>query len=94
MKSDVPYLKLIKESIEKISEYTDGISEEDFYENSEKKDACLTRLIVIGEYGSKVSDKTKSDFSDVEWQEIKTARNFYVHLYNGIDWTKVWGNSA
>ena len=90
MKSDIPYLKLIKESIDRVFEYIAGCSEEDFYENNEKKDACLTRLIVIGEYGAKISEKLKSEFSEIEWQQIKAARNFYVYLYNYIDWTKVW----
>ena len=90
MKSDLPYLKLINESINKIFEYLNGCSEDEFYNDDQKKDACLTRLIVIGEYGSKISETLKTEFSDIEWQQIKAARNFYVHLYNAIDWTKVW----
>ena len=46
------------------------------------KDACLTRLIVIGEYSIKVSDSTKEKFPEVEWQEMKVARNFYVRTYD------------
>ena len=90
MKSDLPYLKLVNESIDKIFEYLDGCTEDEFYSDDQKKDACLTRLIVIGEYGSKISENLRTKFSEIEWQQIKAARNFYVHLYNYIDWTKVW----
>ena len=90
MKSDLPYLKLVNESIDKIFEYLNNCTEHEFYNDDQLKDACLTRLIVIGEYGSKISEALRIKFSEVEWQEIKAARNFYVHLYNHIDWTKVW----
>ena len=90
MKSDIPYLKLVIESIDKIFDYLNGCSDYEFYNDDLKKDACLARLIVIGEYGSKISETLRSKFSDVEWQQIKAARNFYVHAYNHIDWTKVW----
>lgn len=90
MKSDIPYLNLLIESIDKIFDYLKGCTEHEFYNDDQKKDACLTRLIVIGEYGSKISEALRKNFSEVEWQQIKAARNFYVHLYNHIDWTKVW----
>ena len=90
MKSDLPYLRVVSESIDKIFEYLNGCTEDEFYNDDQKKDACLTRLIVIGEYGSKISEALRTKFSEIEWQQIKAARNFYVHLYNHIDWTKVW----
>jgi uncharacterized protein with HEPN domain len=35
------------------------------------------QLIVIGENGGKVSQDIKSRFSEVEWQLMKAARNFF-----------------
>jgi uncharacterized protein with HEPN domain len=32
----------------------------------------------------------KATFSEVEWQLIKSSRNYYVHVYRGIDWRRVW----
>jgi uncharacterized protein with HEPN domain len=54
------------------------------------KDAVLTRLIVLGEYSVRVDNGLKSRFSDVEWQLLKAARNYYAHAYNSIDWLRVW----
>lgn len=48
------------------------------------------RLIVIGEYGSKVSNEAKDTFKEVEWQLIKAARNFYIHVYDRVNWLYVW----
>ncbi len=45
---------------------------------------------MIGEYSAKISDELKSKFSEVEWQTMKAARNYQVHVYRGIDWRRVW----
>lgn len=26
----------------------------------------------------------------IEWEVIRSARNFYAHAYDALDWTKVW----
>lgn len=54
------------------------------------KDACLMKLTVIGEYSSKISDTFKGKFSEIEWQLLKSARNFYAHAYGMVTWLRVW----
>lgn len=70
--------------------YTNNIEEDDFLRNEEKRDACLTRLVMIAEYSGQISDELKNKFSEVEWQTMKAARNYYVHVYRRIDWRRVW----
>ena len=70
--------------------YIKDISEDEFLRNDEKKDACLTRIVVIGEYSAKISDELKNKFTDVEWQLMKSTRNYYVHVYRGVNWRRVW----
>jgi uncharacterized protein with HEPN domain len=89
-KDDIIYLELIDAAITKIFEYINGVDEDLFLRNDMMKDACLTRLIVIGENGGKVSDELKEKFKDVEWQLMKAARNFFAHAYEYIDWRHVW----
>jgi len=67
-----------------------GTDEDDFLRNEEKKDACLTRIVMIGEYSARISDDLKNKFTDVECQLMKSTRNYYVHVYRGIDWLRVW----
>ena len=45
---------------------------------------------MIGEYSARISDDLKDKFTDVEWQLMKSTRNYYVHVYRGIDWLRVW----
>ena len=90
MKIDEPYLILIKDSIDQIFSYLKGVEEGDFLSDDILKDACLTRLIVIGEHSTKISESTKEKFPEVEWQQMKVARNFYVHTYGQINWKLIW----
>ena len=45
---------------------------------------------MLGEYSARISDSLKEKFTDVEWQLMKSTRNYYVHVYRGIDWRRVW----
>jgi uncharacterized protein with HEPN domain len=90
MQRDKDIIEFTIESISKIEEYVAYKDEELFLRDDILKDACITRLIMIGEYTSKISEDLKNRFSNIEWQLIKAARNYYVHVYRGIDWLRVW----
>ena len=51
MTKDLIYLELMAESIDTIFNYIGNKNEDEFYRDATLKDACLMRLIVIGEYG-------------------------------------------
>lgn len=90
MNRDLDYLEFLLECIAHLENYTKDVDEDTFLRNEEKKDACLTRIVMIGEYSSRVSDNLKDKFTDVEWQLMKSTRNYFVHVYRGIDWVRVW----
>ncbi len=87
---DIEILKYLLQQILVILEYTEGYDEEIFLRDSKTKDAVLTRLIVIGEYGNRVNETTKNRFDKVDWRAMKLARNYYAHVYRGVDWILVW----
>ena len=89
-KDDIFYLEIVSDSIAKVFQYINGMDEDMFLRNDMMKDACLQRLIVIGENGGKVSDELKEKFREVEWQLMKAARNFYAHAYEYTNWRHVW----
>lgn len=76
MKSDVPYLVLLKDSINQIFTYIGETEKEDFLETDLLKDACLVRLIVMGECAGKISQVTRDRFPEVEWQLMKAPEIF------------------
>lgn len=86
--NDLLYLLNILECIGKVWKYTEQASnaEELFALNEQMNlNASLTLLANIGENVSKLSAKLKQEYSNIEWQQIKSFRNKIVHDYVGID---------
>ncbi len=87
-KNDLLYLLNILECIGKVWKYTEQAAnaEELFALNEQMNlNASLTLLANIGENVSKLSAKLKQEYSNIEWQQIKSFRNKIVHDYVGID---------
>ena len=70
--------------------YVDGLSAEAFAGLTEKQDAVVRRLEVIGEAVSRVSDPFKADHPEVPWAGIRAMRNVIAHQYDVIDFLRVW----
>lgn len=90
MNRDIDFLEFLMDCINHLELYTLNIDEDSFLRKRRKKDACPTRLVMIGEYSARISEELKNKFTDVEWQLMKSSRNYYVHVYRGIDWRRVW----
>jgi uncharacterized protein with HEPN domain len=45
---------------------------------------------IIGEASDHISEEIKTQFSEIEWSQIKGMRNVFVHEYFGIDSRLVW----
>ncbi|MDQ6608230.1 MAG: DUF86 domain-containing protein [Bacteroidota bacterium] len=83
-------LQFIIESIDVIFDYLSGITQEDFRVNQQLRDACLMRLIVIGEYTARIPKEFQDSHPEIEWKDVKAARNFYVHAYIQVNWKRTW----
>lgn len=85
---DLLFLLRILESGEKIKLYSYGFTDAiEFFEAHDQKDfnACLSLLAQIGEQANKVSDETKKQYSELDWEKMYSYRNRIVHDYTGID---------
>ena len=67
MKSDKELLEYVLEQINILISFYEGKDEEEFLRDAVLKDACLMKLVVIGEYSSKISSEQKKRFSEMEW---------------------------
>ena len=52
--------------------------------------ACIKQLEIIGEASNHISIEVKTQFSDIEWNQLKGMRNIFVHEYFGVDTRLVW----
>ena len=86
MKKDVTiFLSHILESIEKIGEFTEGISKKEFLESSKTQDAVIRRLEILGEAVKNIPQNFKTKYPQVPWRKIAGLRDVLIHEYFGVD---------
>ena len=84
------YLEDILTSINKIQNYIDDLSLDDFVKEEMKIDAVVRNLEIIGEASRNVPLEIKEKYQDVEWRKISDFRNLLAHEYFGIDYEILW----
>lgn len=80
----------IIDSANKILEYTQDLSFEEFTTDSKTIDAVIRNFEIIGEAANRLPEDFKEVHSNVEWHRIRGFRNRIVHDYFGIDYSIVW----
>ena len=90
MKDDKLYLGHIRDAIEKIDNYIEGASYNQFAFNSMMVDAVVRELEIIGEATSKLSSEFKCKHPDVPFRDIIDMRNVLIHDYAGVNKQIVW----
>jgi uncharacterized protein with HEPN domain len=83
-------LEDILHSVDKISEYTNGLSFDEFLNDSKTLDAVIRNFEIIGETSSRLPENIKDEYPLVDWHRIRGFRNRIVHDYMGIDFQIVW----
>ena len=87
---DLTYLEHIKDSIEKIRSYTEGLSEEDFQASTLVQDAVVRQLEIIGEATKRVSGEIKQEYPEVPWKDMAGMRDVLIHDYINVEIDIVW----
>lgn len=91
MKRDMRlYLVDIMDSIERIEEYTQAITGEDFFKDVKIQDAVMRRLEIIGEAVKNTPLDFKNKYPAVPWKRIAGLRDILIHEYFGVNLKRVW----
>lgn len=80
----------IIDSANKILDYTDSLSFEEFIKDGKTIDAVIRNFEIIGEAANRLSEDFKDEHSNIDWHRIRGFRNRIVHDYFGIDYSIVW----
>ena len=84
------YLQDIKEAVEAILSYTQGITLDEFKNDRMRYSAVIREFQVIGEAVGKLDNSIKQQHPQIAWQDIKDFRNLLIHQYFGVDLDIVW----
>ena len=84
------YLQDIWESILAIEEYTQTLSEEEFYKTRQVQDAVIRRLEIIGEAVKNIDKDFRNKYPDIPWKKIAGLRDVVIHEYFGVKLERVW----
>lgn len=91
MKRDLKiYFDDIIDSIQRIQEYIENITEQEFYNSVEKQDAVLRRLEIIGEAVKNIPDELRNDHPNIPWAKIAGMRDVIIHEYYGVTLGLIW----
>ena len=90
MKDNRLYLIHIKECLDRIEEYLQGVDKTSFLKNTMLQDAVIRNLQVLSESTQRITKELKEKYSDIEWHKISGIRNIVVHEYLNIDVERVW----
>ncbi len=80
----------IYDSIVLIEKYIEGLSFEEFSQNSALLDAVVMRFAIIGEAAKNVSRNFKAEHKNIPWKYMCGFRDVIVHEYFGINAKKTW----
>lgn len=89
-RSDIELLRDIQESIEKIRQYTTGMTFEDFEKDDRTADAVARNFGIIGEAAGRLSKGLREAYPDVPWRDITGLRHKIVHDYFSLDYEIIW----
>ena len=78
MSNRTPFLLVedIIDSGNKILDYTNNISFDDFTNDSKTVDAVIRNFEIIGEAANRLPEDFKVTHSDIDWHRIRGFRNF------------------
>ena len=88
MKSDLPYLGHIVDSIVAIERYTSA-GKDAFMAQNIVQDAVVRNFEIIGEAAGRLSPETRNR-SALPWSRIVAFRNRLIHAYWSVDLQLVW----
>ena len=90
MDRDQGYLLDILEAARLAVFYVEGISAEDFLQDTLRQDSVIRRIEILGEAARRISPATRALLPTIPWSEMIGMRNLLIHDYDDVDLPIVW----
>jgi len=83
-------LRDILQAARLIASYLRDTTEADFLANSEKQDAVIRRIEIIGEATAHLTETTRQAIPELPFRKMRGMRNIVAHDYANVDMKIVW----
>jgi len=84
------FLEDISDRIEKIENFIEGMTFEEFVRDDKTVSACIREIEVIGEATKQIPKEITEKFDDLPWSLMAKMRDKLIHWYFEIDEEIVW----
>lgn len=83
-------LQDMREAMQKIASYTEGMDFDAFLADTKTCDAVVRNVEIIGEACKQLPETYKEDHPQMPWAQMVGMRNRIVHDYTGVDLGIIW----
>ena len=83
-------LRDILDAARLVAAYVKSTAEADFRANTEKQDAIIRRLEIIGEATAHLNETTRQAIPELPFRKMRGMRNIVAHDYANVDLKIVW----
>ena len=87
------YLWDMLESARIIRGYVDGVNYDQFWDDSQLRDAVAMRIATIGEAARHITAETEAKLPSIPFHRIRGMRNRITHDYGKVKFTEVWSGT-
>ena len=90
IRDDRVYLTHIRDALQQVVTYTDGLDYAGFLSNRMVQDAVIRQFEIIGEATKNLSDAFRDNHPAIPWKDLAGFRDKLIHQYFGVDLAMVW----
>ena len=90
----VDYLEDILDATEKVAQFIQGMTYEQFAQDAKTVFAVIHALEVIGEATKKTPPFLKEKYTEVPWRAMAGMRDKLIHRYFGVNLVVVWKTAS
>ena len=87
-------LRDILEAARLIGSYVEDTTESDFRADTQKQDAVIRRIEIIGEAAAHLTEATREAIPELPVRKMRGMRNIVAHDYANVDVKIVWEVAA